>query len=126
MIALDAGVLIGFLDGADAHHDAAVKVLEQQPPHLIHPLTLAEVLVGPAKHGREDQIWRDLMGIGVEVADLGPDESLALARLRAEWRLKMPGTCALATAQTYGVPLATFDRQLANVARRMEMLLPTL
>lgn len=125
MIVLDAGVLIGFLDSADAHHQAAVAILEQNPSgYLVHPLTAAEVLVGPAKRGVEDQVWRDLRGVGVEVADLGSDEPLALARLRAQWGLKMPDTCVLATAEHLDVYLATFDCQLANVAARAALLLP--
>ncbi|MDR6867504.1 putative nucleic acid-binding protein [Microbacterium resistens] len=125
MIVLDAGVLIGLLDAGDAHHDAAVAILEREkPPYLVHPLTLAEVLVGPAKRGREDRVWRDLRAIGVEVADLGPEEALALARLRAERGLKMPDACVLATAERYDGRLATFDRRLAGVAERTGLLLP--
>ncbi len=127
MIVLDAGVLIGFLDSADAHHDAAVALLERNPSgYLVHPLTAAEVLVGPAKRGVENQVWRDLSGIGVEVAELGPNEPLALARLRAQWGLKMPDTCVLATAEQYDAYLATFDRQLATVATRTDRLIPGL
>lgn len=119
MIVVDAGVLIGLLDDRDAHHRAALDMLERTPPpYLVHPLTLAEVLVGPARVGREAQAWDDLKEIGVEVAALGPDEPLALARLRAEHRLKMPDTCVLATAVHYGCRLATFDRQLAAAAAR--------
>lgn len=127
MIVLDAGVLIGFLDSSDAHHDAAVGLLERNPPpYVVHPLTAAEILVGPAKRRIEDEVWRDLIGIGVEVAELGSDEPLALARLRAEWGLKMPDTCVLATAEKYETYLATFDRQLANVASRTATLTPDL
>ncbi|MBD8101331.1 PIN domain-containing protein [Plantibacter sp. CFBP 8775] len=127
MIVLDAGVLIGFLDGSDAHHGAAVALLEEHPTgYLVHPLTAAEILVGPAKRNLEDQVWHDLRGIGVEVAELGSDEPLALARLRAQWGLKMPDTCVLATAEKYDVSLATFDRQLAGIASRAGRLIPDL
>lgn len=126
MIVLDAGVLIGLLDSGDAHHSAAVALLEgQSPPYLVHALTLAEVLVGPARRGRAEEVARDLTGIGVQVAELGPDEPLDLARLRAEWGMKMPDTCVLATAARYDTFLATFDRQLAAVALRAALLLPS-
>ena len=126
MIVVDAGVIIGLLDDSDAHHDAAVTLLEQEPPpYLIHALTLAEVLVGPARRGREGEVWRDLQDIGVEVAELGADESLALARLRASHGLKMPDTCVVATAEHYEVHLATFDNRLAGVAERLALLLPS-
>lgn len=127
MIVLDAGVLIGFLDSSDAHHKAAVALLERNPTdYLVHPLTAAEILVGPAKRGVEDQVWRDLQGIGVQVADLGSDEPLRLARLRAEWGLKMPDTCVLATAEKYDTYLATFDHRLAGVASRTALLISEL
>lgn len=117
MIVLDAGVLIGFLDASDAHHAAAANLMEQNPSgYLVHPLTAAEVLVGPAKRGVAERVWHDLRGVGVDVAILGPDEPLVLARLRARWGLKMPDTCVLATAERADVPLATFDRQLATAA----------
>lgn len=125
MIVVDAGVLIGLLDDGDAHHESAVTLFEQhQPPYLVHALTLAEVLVGPARRGREDEVWRDLQAIGVEVAVLGADEPLALSRLRASHRLKMPDTCVLGTAEHYDVYLATFDHQLAGVAERLARLIP--
>lgn len=117
MIVLDAGVLIGLLDDRDAHHRAAVELLDRiRPPYVVHPLTLAEVLVGPAASGREREAWLDLQAIGVEVAGLGPEEPLALARLRAEHRLRISDTCVLATAVHHGCRLATFDRRLAAVA----------
>lgn len=117
VIVLDAGVLIGFLDASDAHHAAAVNLMEQNPSgYLVHPLTAAEILVGPAKRGVAERVWQDLRGVGVDVAVLGPDEPLVLARLRARWGLKMPDTCVLATAEHVDAPLATFDRQLASAA----------
>lgn len=123
VIVLDAGVLIGLLDAHDAHHDAARELLEKEdPPYLVHPLTVAEVLVGPARAGQEAVVWRDLTGAGVERADLGPDEPLTLARLRATHMLKMPDTCVLATADHYGTGLATFDKRLATVADSLGLL----
>lgn len=127
MIVLDAGVLIAVLNKSDAHHAAAVTLLtENPPPYLVHPLNLAEVLVGPAKRGQADAVARDLSDIGVQVAELDAGEPLALARLRATWGLKMPDTCVLATAEIYNVRLATFDKRLANVAAQADLLLPTL
>lgn len=123
MIVLDASVLIGLLDNTDAHHADAVALLgREKPPYLVHSLTLAEILVGPARHARADAVWRDLEGIGVDIADLGPDEPFDLALLRAEHGLKMPDTCVLATARHLDVPLATFDHRLADVADSLGLL----
>lgn len=117
MIVLDAGVVIALLDGRDAHHRAAVALLEEHPPaYLMHPLTLAEVLVGPAGAGEEQSVLDDLLSIGIEETSLGPHAALDLARVRATYRLKMPDTCVLATALHHALPLATFDDRLARVA----------
>lgn len=53
MIALDASVLIGHLTPHDAHHAAATEILLNAAPGsmLVHPLTLAEVLVGGVRVG---------------------------------------------------------------------------
>lgn len=123
MIVLDAGVVIAVLNGRDEHHAAAVALLEKHPPtYLMHPLTLTEVLVGPAIAGQEGAVLDDLRALGIEQADLGGDEALDLARLRAAHRLKMPDTCVLATAGHHRVALATFDHRLARVAGELELL----
>lgn len=42
---VDANVLIGWLDDRDALHDAAIEILTAIDWFIVHPLTLAEVLV---------------------------------------------------------------------------------
>lgn len=117
MIVLDAGVLIGFLEPADVHHDAAVSLLaETAEPLVVHPITLAEVLVGPARAHREVELSADLRDLGVRTAELGDDQPVLLARLRADTRLKMPDVCVLATAIGLSAALATFDTRLATAA----------
>ena len=56
LIHLDAGVLIGFLDSDDAHHEPARQILTDAL-HEGHQLAMAasafaEVLVGPARRGQ--------------------------------------------------------------------------
>ena len=84
----------------------------------MHPLNLAEVLVGSVRIGRAAEMLADLRDMGVEGMELTPDDSLRLATLRAEFGLKLPDCCALHTAMTRGTPLATFDDALAAVARQ--------
>src|SRR4051794_41778250 len=52
---LDAGVVIGFLDGNDAHHDAAHAAMSDarnRNDRLVLPASaFAEVLVGPSRRG---------------------------------------------------------------------------
>ncbi|MFJ2367963.1 type II toxin-antitoxin system VapC family toxin [Microbacterium sp. NPDC087665] len=123
MIVLDASVAIAFLNKLDAHHESAVEVLKRNPPtYLMHPLTLAEVLVGPVLLGIDTAVLRDLRAIGVEQVSAGANEALDLARLRASHRLKMPDTCVLATAQHHDVALATFDDRLAGAASEFGLL----
>lgn len=125
MIVLDATVLIALLEPTDAHHTRAVQLLSQvEGTMIVHSLTLAEVLVGPERLGIAGQVDVDLRGIGVQESDLGAGQAMLLARTRAEYRLKMPDTCVLATAIHHGCPLASFDDRLRDAAYRAGLLDP--
>ncbi|WP_396652087.1 PIN domain-containing protein [Microbacterium sp. AG157] len=89
---------------------------------LLHSLTVAETLVVAARVEREGELWDALRSLGGEVAAMGPDEPLLLARLRATHALEMPDTCVLAVAVHLRVPIATFDTRLAAVADEMSLL----
>lgn len=116
MIAVDASVLIAYLDPHEAHHRAAVELLEEAtPPLFVHRITAAEVLVAPVRQGVADAVWADLLTIGVRLDDRTIDP-MHLARLRADTGCKMPDCCVLATATTRGVALATFDERLRRHA----------
>ena len=116
MIIVDASVLIAFLDPNDAHHSAAVKILEDaSPPLLVHPITAAEVLVAAVRNDVADAVWADLMAIGVEIDDT-PIDPLLLARLRVKTGCKMPDCCVLASAAARNTTLATFDERLRRRA----------
>ena len=69
MIALDASVLIAHLSPFDAHHAEATDILLGASPGsmLVHPLTLAEVLVGGVRIGRGAAVRDDLQAAGVAV-----------------------------------------------------------
>ncbi len=116
MIVVDASVLIAFLDLNDAHHSAAVEILEDaSPPLLVHPITAAEVLVAAVRNYVADAVWADLMAIGVEIDDT-PIDPLLLARVRVKTGCKMPDSCVLASAATRNTAVATFDAQLRRYA----------
>jgi predicted nucleic acid-binding protein len=119
VIVLDASVLIAHLDATDTHHVRATDLLidfggEQL---VATTLTLAEVLVGPTRVGREA-----VAQVAIERLDIIPHElpaavSQELATIRATTGLKMPDCCVLWTAVASGsAPLATFDQQLARAA----------
>ena len=117
MIVVDASVLIAFLDADDAHHVAAVGLLaDAVPPLLVHPITVTEVLVAPVRRGIADQVWSDLVAIGVEI-DVTPIDPRQLARVRAETGCKMPDCCVIASSVNHDTTVATFDQRLRRSAR---------
>ena len=83
---------------------------------LPHPLTLAECLVGPARVGCEAEALRIIETLGIATVPVTDQQPLALARLRAETSLRLPGCCVLAAALETGASLATFDVTLARGA----------
>lgn len=119
MIALDASVLIAHLTPADAHHPAATGLLLEAEPGslLVHPITLAEVLVGAVRVGRASLLREDLRRAGITVAVLDEEAPLRWAELRATTRLKLPDCCVLDLALHHRASLATFHATLAAAVR---------
>ncbi len=124
MIACDASVLIAHLDVTDAHHERAVSVLLQvAPPLVASPITLAEVLVGPARAGRLDEAHAALTSLRVREIALADDAAGRLAALRADTGLKLPDCCVLLAAQDASAQaVLSFDERLATVARRLGLI----
>ncbi len=124
MIVVDASVLIAHFDEHDAHHDDAGRVLvgATGSPLAASPITIAEVLVGPARANRLSEGQALLDELAVREIALRPDAALSLAMLRAETGLKLPDCCVLLAARDAPArAVATFDERLANVARRIGM-----
>jgi predicted nucleic acid-binding protein len=119
VIVLDACVLIAHLDNNDAHHEAAHSLLSELAgqPKQINVLTLAEVLVAPARAGRRRAAQEILERLHIGIAALPADSAGNLAELRAASGLKMPDCCTLLTAEHSAADLATFDDRLRRVAR---------
>jgi predicted nucleic acid-binding protein len=118
VIAVDARVVIAHLWPDDEHHRAATDLLRElvNDDLVIHPMNLAEVLVGGARVGRAEEMQRDIEAVGVRAAVPSEGEPLHLARLRAERGLRLPDCCALHTAISHAADLATFDQGLRSVA----------
>ncbi|MGL4174978.1 MAG: type II toxin-antitoxin system VapC family toxin [Dermatophilaceae bacterium] len=126
MIVLDATVLIGYLDGEDAHHDRAEALLAAtiDDDFGAQTMTLAEVLVVPAREGRLDGAREGRLDGArtvledVEVSELAfpPDSALKLAALRASTALKMPDCCVILAAEDAGARIATVDDRLGEAA----------
>ncbi len=116
MITLDASVLIAYLSRRDAHHEAAIEILASAvPPLLVHPITLAEALVGPVRLDRGREVMDHLAAVGV-VVDETPTDPLSLAELRNSTGCKLPDCCVLLTARRHRTPIGTFDVRLRRAA----------
>lgn len=117
MIVLDASVVIAMLSRADQHHRRAAEIVVAGGDLLVHPVTLAEVLVGPARLGDAAGVSDALTSLGIRV-DL-PDAAQPgrVASLRASTGLTLPDCYVLDVAEVHRAPLATFDRRLATRAR---------
>lgn len=118
MIVVDAGMLIALWDRSDAHFAVARAVFAQHAESNIHPVNLGEALVHAIRRGEEHAVRAKLTALGLREVETLTAQGFALARARAETGLKMPDCCALVCAEELGMPLATVDRRLAEVARR--------
>jgi len=117
VIVLDANVIIAFAEHGHVHAAQALDILDTEEELLIHPLTLAECVVGAARQGQEPAL-RDLMErVGVMVWSPDPEHPWRLGRLRASTSLRLPDCCVLDVADHEDATLATFDTRLAQVAR---------
>jgi predicted nucleic acid-binding protein len=124
VIIVDASVLIAHLDENDALHDRAAEALlaTAEQPLGCGPITLAEVLVGPARAGRLVDARGAITDLGVAEIPLGDDAAARLAALRAETALKMPDCCMLLTAEDARADaVLTFDDRLARVAEQRRL-----
>ena len=119
LIHLDAGVIIGFLDGNDSHHAAARDVLADALRSgdrlAMASSAFAECLVGPTRRGdKEVQTVLDLFErVPIAVVPLGPETAIVAARLRAKHpALRLPDALVIAAAIEDGADaLVTTDRR---------------
>ena len=119
MIALDASTLIGYLDREDALHERAERAL------LAHAadgfgasvITLAEVLVEPARRGIATQVQQALSDLMIVPLDLRAGDEVKLAELRAHTALKLPDCCVLISARVLSADVLSFDERLLRAAR---------
>lgn len=118
MIVLDAGALIALIDEQDAHHVWARELFISTTSEewAISSLTLAEVMVHPARAGKADEFLRGIERLRLRLEGVNPAHAGELARIRAETSLKMPDVIALHLASALSASLATVDRRLAEKA----------
>lgn len=121
VVVLDAGVFIALVDSNDAHHDWAVDFFIHSTGSelVVSALTMAEIMVHPAKNGTADRFADRLSGLHLQVVSVAGADSSALVKLRAESGLRMPDAVVLCTALTHAQALATTDEKLAGQAQTM-------
>jgi len=122
VIVVDASVLIAHLDERDALHRRAEDALLEAAEQTLacSPITLAEVLVGPARRSRLDEARAAIAELELDVIPLGDDAPVRLATLRAASGQKLPDCCELLAASAAAAArVLTFDDALAREVHRL-------
>lgn len=127
MIILDASVLIGHFESADAHHAEATALLAAHASESFAAsvVTLAEVYVGAARAAQAEQLQKLLARLQIESLELPAGAARRLGELRAATSLKMPDCCVLYSAEQYNAAIATFDDKLAARAAELGVAVAT-
>lgn len=121
---IDAGVLIGFLDESDAHHDTSIKEFESARRRgviVIPASALAESMVAPARHGDAslDAVRECVERLPLGVMELDAEVATIAAQIRAQLspKLKLPDALVIATAVHWETDvLVTTDRGWPSAA----------
>jgi predicted nucleic acid-binding protein len=121
-VALDADVVIAFLDAGDDQHERAVDLLRPflgaRAEIVIGASVYAEVMVRPLARGSAARVDEFLDAIGATVLAIDRELAHRAAGLRARHRsLRLPDALSLATALMTGADLVTLDQRLRRVAR---------
>jgi predicted nucleic acid-binding protein len=121
-VVLDADVLVGALDGADAHHAEARSRFEawerDDQRRVVSAVNLSEVLVAPAAD--PDLLRRARTAIAtLRVGIHRPSEAVAVdaARLRAHHPISLPDAYLLATTRHLEASVASFDAKVLRAAK---------
>lgn len=125
-VVLDADVVIGALDGSDAHHAQARKWLtawqQQNAARLLSVVNLSEVLVAPAvDHARLREARTAITALGITIHSPNTAIGVDAARLRARHPISLPDAYCLATARHTGSSVASFDRKMLQAAKAEEI-----
>lgn len=123
MIVLDASVLIAYLDREDVRHTRAEALLAREidDDFAVNPLTLAEVLVVPARENRLDAVRQAISDLEIEELTFPADTAVRLARLRASTGRRMPDCCVLLAAEVAKARIASFDADLLEAAAARDL-----
>lgn len=123
-VALDADLLIAFLDTGDAQHRRAVDelrpLLTAGDELLVGATVYAEVIVRPLQRGADATVDGFLDAAGIRLVPTDRAIARQAARLRADHRsLRLPDALSLATALANDATLLTLDKKLKRVAEQV-------
>lgn len=124
-VALDADVLIAFLDPGDAQHEPAIEELRPRltagDELLVGATVYAEVIVRPLQHGTAATVDGFLDAAGVRFVTVDRAIARRAAELRAEHAsLRLPDAMSLATALVSDADLLTLDKKLKRISRQVQ------
>jgi predicted nucleic acid-binding protein len=126
LIVLDASVLIAQLDRADAHHQAAVKMLrEWAGDDLRLPASAySEALVDAARQKSLDRARELTARLGIQIEPIAAETAEAAARLRALHRsLRLPDALVLACGDVLNADaVVTSDRSWRRYSKRVSVI----
>jgi predicted nucleic acid-binding protein len=122
-VALDADIIIAFLDSGDDQHGRAVEVLRPRltagEDVLVSASVYAEIMVRPMQRGSDAQVDAFLDAVGATVVSVDRALARRAAELCARHRsLRLPDAFSLATALSSDAELLSLDGKLRRVARR--------
>ena len=124
-VALDADIVIAFLDPGDDQHAAAVAQLRPRlaagDELLVGATVYAETIVRPLQQGAHATVDQFLDSAGIAVIPIDRAIARRAAALRAEHpSLRLPDAMSLATAIATNSTLLTLDKQLRRIAQRAQ------
>jgi predicted nucleic acid-binding protein len=121
-VALDADIVIAFLDPGDEQHVTAVAELRRRlaaGDELLAASTVyAETIVRPLQRGTDATVDEFFDAAGISIVPIDRAVARRAAALRARHRsLRLPDAMSLATAIMADAALLTLDRKLQRIAR---------
>ena len=124
-IALDADIVIAFLDPGDDQHAAAVAELRPRlaaGDELLAAATVyAESIVRPLQKGTDATVDEFFDAAGISIVPVDRAVARRAAVLRAEHQSRrLPDAMSLAMAIVTDSALLTLDKKLRQIARRVQ------
>lgn len=119
-VALDADVVIAFLDAADDQHEQAVSALGPRlstgEDIILSASVYAEIMVRPMARGTDATVDEFLDAIKANVIAVDRPIARLAAQLRGRHRsLRLPDALSLATALAAAAELLTLDNRLSRI-----------